>query len=111
VSEQPQAFDPYKVRVAYGQAQGLAMAVGSRKGISAYQAEVQRVVEEALEPANDMDELKDRLAYLLYGTALFGLLGAELAQLPAEGERPMEEVLSLMGDALTRWLDEHTLGA
>jgi hypothetical protein len=108
MSDQPQAFDPRKVRIAYSQAQGLAVALGSDDEIVGYLAEVQRVVEEALEPARDMAELSDRLADLLYGAALFGLLGIELGKQPAENGRSTEEALALMGDALNRWLDEHS---
>ena len=99
-----QPWDPQRVRVAFSQASALVEWLRTDDGEGRYRANLDSMVDEALDGAWVDDEAVERLAFLLHGLAVFGLLATtaaeELAQLPAE------RIRELIGQVLNLWLDE-----
>lgn len=98
----PQPFEAARVAEAYADAQALILALASSHRIDAYLDAVQEVVEARLESAADMEDFTNRLAYVLYGLALFGSGALGVAE--EVGGFEQQEVLARIGKALDQWL-------
>lgn len=102
MAEQPQSWDTEKVMLAYSDAIGLVEALDADRTGDAYRQELARIAEWRLEPAEGDEDFFNRLAYVLYGSALFGL-GA-LKGVEAEGKISREEALARISQSVDKWL-------
>ena len=98
----PQPFDPEKVKKAADWARQLAIGFGADKSGDEYRRVLEQVVDEAFDGVETEQEFHDRLAYVLYGSALFsfsalGLLGEMTGM-------TIPKALVLLEDSITAWL-------
>jgi hypothetical protein len=101
---QPQPWDTNKVAVAVAQASALVESLRRDDDGNAYRVELERVIDEALPSPLDEDFV-DRLAYLVYGFTVYGLLATEVAVEFSKMSR--EQVHAILGSALDAWLAAH----
>lgn len=96
------SWDPHAVRLAFAQAQSLVDGFVDDLSSEGFRAELENVLGEAVGPLGS-EELRDRVALLLYGAAILGAaglaLGAEL------GHKTRAEVRAMAGEAVNTWLD------
>lgn len=100
-----QCSDPHAVRVAVATIQGLVDGFVSDLSGEGVRNELEKVVAETVGPERqaDIDEVRRRVALLLYGAAIVGAAGFALA---AElGRETRTEVRAMAGEALNTWLD------
>ena len=102
--------DSHAVRVAVAQIQGLVDGFVRDSSGEGFRQELDRVIAEAIDPYVHCgtDEIRRRVALLLYGAALVSAGGLALA---AElGRETRTEVQAMVGQALDAWLDHPLAG-
>jgi hypothetical protein len=103
MAAQPQAWEPAKVAQAVADARELVAALASDTGLAKSYAEMLGDLMTArLDGANDLDELRDRLAYVLYGFSIFGT-AATAAAARAAGQ-DFEQAIKSVSVSVDEWL-------
>src|SRR5437867_4251956 len=77
--EQPQPWDTAKVAAAFADAIQLSEALASDQTADAYRAALIDVLDRYTN-VDTLDELRDQLAYLIYGLTVFSMGALETAQ-------------------------------
>jgi hypothetical protein len=104
--KEPQPWDTEKVAIAFADAQEIVEACEADNSGDTYREVLARLMALRLDGVVTTEELSERLAYVFYGFALFGLGG--LATAEAHSGLSRQEVLALIGSSLDRWLDENS---
>ena len=95
--ERPQQWDTHKAAKAFADAQQVVAALLDGKDNAMYLTALEEVAGRALDSRSDV-EFRDRLAYFIYGLALFGAASLSLAE--SAGGLTREEALGRVGQGL-----------
>jgi hypothetical protein len=98
----PQPFDPAKVRVAVARAKQLALAVAADRTGEEYRRVLGPMMDEVFEGDLTQQQVADRVAYLLYGSAMFA--SGTLTLLTELANVSRDRALEILDSAIDEWL-------
>jgi predicted negative regulator of RcsB-dependent stress response len=100
--ETPQPRDPVKVAQAVADAGELVQSLGTEEGrASRYAEKLGDLMTARLDDAVDLNDLRDRLAYVLYGLTVYG---AAATALDSPASESFEATVARVAGGVDSWL-------